>query len=182
MSHGEADSCSSAVMPASNSVGASVSRPHGSTPALWNSREYFPDGLVAALEVRRTTEEDGMTACCVSPQAFKTPEIWTGQDPGAALFCSSGSMPARDSVVPLHRPVLIKSIHYALTGFNISADVPLQLRLGQRPVNDLPFRLVGNDTDTATIAKDQLTLPHPPLAPPHQPPTSHTLLPPPPPS
>jgi hypothetical protein len=65
-------------------------------------------------------------------------------------------MLAWDSVVPLHRPVLIESIHYALTGFNISADVPLQLRLGKRPVKDLPFRLVWNDTDTVTIAKDQI--------------------------
>src|SRR5437588_4158947 len=61
-----------------------------------------------------------------------------------------------NSVVPLHRPVLIKSINYALTGFNISADVPLQLRHGQRPVKDFLFRLVGNDTDTVTIAKDQI--------------------------
>jgi hypothetical protein len=68
----------------------------------------------------------------------------------------SAPMLAWDSVVPLHRPVLIKSIHYALTGFNISADVPLHLRLGKRPVKDLPFRLVWNDTDTVTIAKDQI--------------------------
>jgi hypothetical protein len=59
-----------------NSVGTSVSRPHWSTPALWNSKEYFLDCLVAALEVRWTTEDDGITACFVSPQAFKTPEIW----------------------------------------------------------------------------------------------------------
>jgi hypothetical protein len=57
-------------------------------------------------------------------------------------------MLAWDSVVPLHHPVVLKSINYALTGFNISADVPLQLRLGKRPVKDLPFRLVWNDTDT----------------------------------
>src|SRR5438445_13818695 len=65
-------------------------------------------------------------------------------------------MLAWDSVVTLHRPVLVKSINYALTGFNLSADVPLQLRLGQRPVKDLPFRLVWYDTDTVTIAKDQI--------------------------
>src|ERR1700722_7957408 len=65
-------------------------------------------------------------------------------------------MPAWDSVLPLHRPVLIKSIHYALAGFNLSADVHLQLRLGQRAVKNLPFRLVWNDTDTVTIAKDQI--------------------------
>jgi hypothetical protein len=60
-----------------NSVGASASQPHWPTPALWNSKEYFLDCLVAALEVRRTTEDDGMTACFVSPQDFKTPGIWT---------------------------------------------------------------------------------------------------------
>ena len=70
MSHGEVDCCSSARMPASI-VSASASA-HGSTPALWNSKEYFLDCLVAALEVRRTTEDDGITAYFVNPQAFKT--------------------------------------------------------------------------------------------------------------
>src|SRR5271170_2551026 len=65
-------------------------------------------------------------------------------------------MLAWDRVVSLHHPVLLKSINYALTGFNISADVPLQLSLGKRPVKDLPFRLVWNDTDTVAIAKDQV--------------------------
>src|SRR5689334_2990240 len=65
-------------------------------------------------------------------------------------------MLAWDSVVPLHRPVLIKSIHYASTRFNISADVLLQLRLGKRPVKDLPFRFMWNDADTVTIAKNQI--------------------------
>src|SRR5689334_1674093 len=72
-------------------------------------------------------------------------------------------MLAWDRVVTLHRPVLIKSIHYALTGFNLPADVPLQLRLGKRPAQDLPFRLVGNDTDTVAIAKDQIARPDPHL-------------------
>jgi hypothetical protein len=66
-----------------NSVGISVRQPHWSTPALWNSREYFLDCLVAALEVRRTTEDDGITACFVSPQAFKTPRI---MDLGKAIL------------------------------------------------------------------------------------------------
>jgi hypothetical protein len=60
------------------------------------------------------------------------------------------------TALPLHRSVPIESIHYALAGFNLSADVPLQLRLDKRPVKDLPFRLVWNDTDTVTIAKDQI--------------------------
>ena len=77
MSHGEVGCCSSAVTSASIVSGASVSRPYWPTPALWSSREYFLDGLVAALEVRRTTKDDGITACFVSPQAFKTPGIWT---------------------------------------------------------------------------------------------------------
>src|ERR1700683_2202762 len=70
-------------------------------------------------------------------------------------------MLAWDRVVSLHHPVLLKSINYALTRFNISADVPLQLSLGKRPVKDLPFRLVWNDTDTVawlapcTIVQDR---------------------------
>lgn len=47
MSHGEVDCCSSAVTPASI-----VSEFQG----------VFPDCLVAALAVRRTTEDDGITA------------------------------------------------------------------------------------------------------------------------
>src|SRR5579859_590041 len=84
MSHGEVDCSSSAVMPASIVSGASVSRPHWSTPALWDSREYFLDCLVAALEVRRTTEDDGITACFLSPQAFKHQEYGLGDE------CSHG--------------------------------------------------------------------------------------------
>ena len=106
--------------------------------------------------MRRTTEDDGITACFVSSQAFKTPGIWTWAGSQGSTLPFIRMKARTDSVVPLHRPVLIKSINYALTGFNLSADVPLQLRLGKRPVQDLPFRLVWNDTDTVTIAKDQI--------------------------
>jgi hypothetical protein len=71
MSHGEVDCCSSVVTPASIVSAPASAGPHWPTPALWNSKEYFLDCLVAALEVRRTTEDDGITACFVSPQAFK---------------------------------------------------------------------------------------------------------------
>src|SRR6185312_330377 len=65
-------------------------------------------------------------------------------------------MLAWDRMPSLHHPVLPKGINYAFTGFNVSADVPLQLRFGKRAVQDLPFRLVWNDTDTVAIAKDQV--------------------------
>jgi hypothetical protein len=53
-----------------NSVDTSVSRPIGRARPL-EFQGVFP-GLVVALEVRWTTEDDGITACFVSPQAFKT--------------------------------------------------------------------------------------------------------------
>src|ERR1044071_5246220 len=72
-------------------------------------------------------------------------------------------MLAWDRMVSLHHTVLLKSITYALTGFNISADFPLQLSLGKRPIKDFPFRLVWNDTDTVAIAKEQVARPDPHL-------------------
>jgi hypothetical protein len=60
-------------------------------------KEHFLDCLVAALEVRRTTEDDGITAYFVSPQAFKhtgsnaehEEEHGPAQGPKAAFFRSS---------------------------------------------------------------------------------------------
>jgi hypothetical protein len=78
----------------------------------------------------------------------------TGRGPKAAFFRSFRGMLQFDRMASLHNPVLLKSINYALTGFNISADVPFQLSLGNCPVEDLPLRLVWNDTDTVAIAKD----------------------------
>jgi hypothetical protein len=82
-------------MPASI-VSASASA-HWSTPALWNSKEYFLDCLVAALEVRRTTEDDGMTALLRKPSSlqntlFIMQRMRKNMDLGkiAALFRSSG--------------------------------------------------------------------------------------------
>ena len=70
MSHGEVDCCSSAVTPASIVSAAASADPIGRRLPLWNSKEYFLDCLVVALEVRRTTEDDGITAYFAGHERF----------------------------------------------------------------------------------------------------------------